>query len=462
MLPRLTIRARITGGSLVVAVLISIVAGVVIYNQVQRIVLDGQASVLQSVISPYVASLSVGPAEEVDQPGQGQLVAVRDPSGRVQVDTLPDGLSGSVDRLAARSGETFTEHTADGSYLVKVVDVAAASGDWIIIAADADDVESPLLSQIAVLLIIAIAAINVAFAAASWFIGSAALAPVGRLRRSAAVLVQEPGDDLLPVGPAQDEIAELATTLNQLVTQLRASAERERQVVADASHELRTPLAIMQTQLELAQRDTMTMPQLKRDVAAAQRTLTRLIGIATAMLELSRIDAQQRPGSASGAALVAEIADAADRGRTLASGRDVRIDYSSAVPDDLEVAVAAGDFGQVCDNLIGNALAALGQTGAIDLDVRLEGSRAVLRVSDDAGGMDPAFVPFAFDRFSRADGARTGGGAGLGLPIVAAIANRAGGAARLENRPGQGLTVVVEFQASSEEGQPATARLAPR
>lgn len=438
-LSRLTIRTRITGGSLLIAILISVVAGIVIYSQVHRIVVDGQASVLDNVEAPYLTALTETGEEEVDDPGSGQLVAVIDPSGADQVNTLPTGLDAAS--LAANADGTETV----AGYLVRLTSVDTASGTWRVISATSSDLASAVLSQVAVLLIASIAGINLAFGAASWLIGSAALGPVGRLRRSAAELVQNGGSDLLPVGPAQDEIAELATTLNALIGQLRASAERERQIVSDASHEFRTPLAIIQTRLELALAESSSLEQMQSDVVAAQATLARLSSLARSMLELSRLDAQQEAGSASAAELAAELADAADRGRLRVGGRDIRIDFlTDEKPTWTRVLVSVADFGRVCDNLVGNALAALGETGEITLTLHVNDA-AVLTVNDTAGGMDAAFAPQAFDRFSQADSARTGSGAGLGLPIVAAIAATAGGRAEIDNRPGDGLTVTVSF-----------------
>ncbi len=444
-LSRLTIRARITGGSLLIAILISIVAGIIIFTQVQRIVSDGQVRVLENVEGPYLTALRADGTDDVDPPGAGQLVAVVAPDGTVHVTTLPDALAADLDALLAHPDETRKVSVGTGTFLVRVTAVQTTAGVWNVVTANGDDLEASVLNQVAVLLIVSIAGINLAFGAASWFIGTAALGPVGRLRRSAATLVASPGTELLPVGPAHDEISELASTLNELIGGLRASAERERQIVSDASHEFRTPLAIIQTQLELAQLQADTLPRMRDDVAAAQRTLARLSALATSMLELSRIDAQAIPGTSTAQQLAAELADAADRGRQRVGGRDIRIEYWSEPADARTVAVSDADFGRVCDNLVGNALAAMGERGVIELSLVFDGRAAVLRVDDTAGGMDEAFLPLAFDRFSRADEARTGGGAGLGLSIVAGIVSVSGGTIVLDNRPGHGLSVEISF-----------------
>ena len=445
-LSRFTIRARITGGSLLIAILISIVVGIILFTQVQRIVSDGQVRVLENVEAPYLTALQEHGADELDPPGLNQLVAIIAPDRSVSVTTLPAVLSAQLDTLVSRPNDTRTVVASGESFLVRVTTVTTGTGVSTVITASRSDVETSVLDQVAFLLIASIAGINLTFGAASWFIGTAALSPVGRLRRSAVALVSAPGEELLPVGPAHDEISDLASSLNELISQLRASAERERQIVSDASHEFRTPLAIIHTQLELAQLQATTLPQMQSDVAAAQRTLARLSALATSMLELSRIDAQATPGSATGAELARELSDAADRGRQRVGHRDIRIDYVSELALGTQaVSVSDADFGRVCDNLVNNALAAMGEAGVIDLRLALDGDAVRLRVADDAGGMDDAFVPQAFDRFSRANHARTGGGAGLGLSIVAGIVAVAGGTTHLENTPGAGLIVEARF-----------------
>ena len=443
-LARLSIRARITGGSLLIAILLSIAAGVVIYSQVQRIVSDDRLRVLESVEGPYVTAIRDVDTEEIDPPGIGQFAAVVKPDGSVPLDTLPAALAEDVTTLAALPDGVHTVGSGADAHLVKVTTVEGEGGDWHVITAVGAG--SRVLDQVALLLVTSVALITLGFGAAAWLIGSAALSPVTRLRRSAEELAGTPGDELLPIGPAQDEITALAETLNELIRELRSSAERERQIVSDASHEFRTPLAILQTRLELAQREATTLPEMREDVAAAQKTLARLSALAGSMLELSRIDAHPAPGRATLAQLSQELADAADRGRSRVGGRDIRVDYT----DDTDagaavVAVGEADFGRVCDNLVGNALAAIGGTGAVDLRLSSDAAGVRLLVTDDGGGMDPAYVPFAFDRFSRSSGARGGDGAGLGLSIVAGIAANSGGTVALHNEPGVGVRAEVAF-----------------
>ncbi len=445
---RLGIRARITGGSLLIAVAISVIAGVIIHNQVGHIVYDGELTVLKSIAAPYRTALRIEPTEHLDPPGSGQDAAIVNPAGVAEVDTLSKALRAKLPMLL-RSDERTHTVVADGvTYLVQTSTVVTPQGVWTIVAARNSDAQATVLNSVTWLLVVALAIINLGFGAASWFIGTATLNPVNRLRRSAEQLAATPGDELLPVGQADDEIAQLARTLNELIGELRASTDRERQIVSDASHELRTPLAILQTKLELAQSQATTLAQMRTEVASAQETLLRLSALATSLLELSRIDAQSARGSATVDELATELADAADRGRLRVGGGAVQIDFTAELPPDQRtVAVAAHDFGRVCDNLVNNALAARPDAGRIELSLREQPNGVLLAVDDEAGGMAEAFVPHAFDRFARdprsPGAAAAGSGAGLGLAIVSGIVSVAGGTVRLLNRPAEGLRVEI-------------------
>lgn len=441
---RLTIRARITGGSLLIAILISVIAGIIIYSQVARIVNEGQTRILEGIEGQYLTAITTGDTQELDMPGPGQFVVVVEPSGAVAIDTFPDGLAGRGAELAAKPDGTRTVRDGASAFIVRSTSVATGDGTWHVITAS--DSDANVLDEVAWLLIASIAGINLAFGASSWLIGSAALGPVSQLRRSAAALAATPSTELLPVGPARDEISELAETLNALIAELRASADRERQIVSDASHEFRTPLAIIRTRLELAQRQAQSLDEMKVDVAAAQQTLARLSSLATSLLELSRIDSQTASGSAGGEDLARELADAADRARLRVADRSVRVDYTDDIARPAAiVGVSVEEFGRICDNLVANAAQAVGARGNIALTLLERGDALVLAVSDDGGGMDEAFVPHALDRFSRQSAARTHSGAGLGLSIVAGIAANAGGAVTLMNEQGIGLRVEVRL-----------------
>ncbi|MCU1570100.1 MAG: hypothetical protein JWR33_841 [Naasia sp.] len=447
LLGRAGIRTRIAGGSLIIAIMLSVVAGIVINGQIKRIVRDGTVAVLASDSEPYVVAVRNEPAESFDAPGPAQLVAVLDPSRVVRLDTLPAGLAVAVARGDVRSG-TSVLSAAGVEHVVRVTPVEGLHGTWTVIAARAAAAEDPVADQLRNLLFGLLGVIDLAVGLTAWLLASASLAPVARLRASAQTLSTASGSELLPVGAANDEIAHLARTLNDLIERLRSSADRERSLVADASHELRTPLAILRTQLELARTQSTSAEELLRDIRGAERSATRLALLVDSLLELSTLEsADTARGAASLEELEREAEEAAERARFRASGTAVEVDYrAQLIRPAASVAIGGADFGRLIDNLVSNSLAALGQEGRLEIVLADGPGELTLTVRDTGGGLDPAFEPLAFDRFSRADSARVHrAGAGLGLAIVAAIAARAGGRVRLDNAPGTGLTVTVSL-----------------
>ncbi|SFR74625.1 Signal transduction histidine kinase [Agromyces sp. CF514] len=458
----LSIRARITLGASLIAILLLAAGGIVIYAQVERIVRAGEEAVLAGIEAPYLTAIAEESAEELDPPGHARKVLVTDASGQTRLDTMPDALAAE---LAARGTTTDGTHriaAGGNTYLVRTRHVESADGTWMVSTARDFQNSSEILDGVMLLLIVSLSVIAVGFGAAAWFISTAALRPVTRLQRSAERLSADEQEGYLPTGPVHDEIEALARTLNDLIRRTRESADRERQVVSDASHELRTPLAILNAQLEVAAAASVSDEQRRADVAAARSTLQRLIRISQGLLDLSRMEAQRSPGTATLGALSRETADAVDRARTAFGERDPDIDFELVDLDPTaEVALGAQDFGRMLDNLISNAVCAASADARPHVLVTLTGFTDAVRLSvvDRSGGMDPDFVGRAFERFARGEHSGYPGG-GLGLPIVARAVENAGGDVALENRPGDGLTVRVALPVISGAAGDPEARAA--
>lgn len=454
-LDRLGIRTRVAGGSLLIAILIAVAAGIVLNAQIERIVRDGTSSVLASDSAPYIVALQTEPDDSFDAPGPSQLVAVVAPDGSTPIDTLPASLSGALSDVG-RSGGAHEIPVGDTSFIVLATAVDVAGEEWVVVAARDAREESTVLGQMRALLFAGLAVTALGAAATAWALTSVSLGPVRRLRRSADALSASSSSELLDVGEARDEISDLARTLNDLIERLRESARREQQLVSDASHELRTPIALLSTQLQVAVAEASSVEQMVHDVEGARRNLARLAALVTSLLELSAIGAVREDVLTSLASLDREADDASDRARFRARGTAIEIRYDgptsstllgdgfSGARGDEVFPITAEAFGRIVDNLVSNALRAVGDSGVIAVSLSMTEGFATLVVTDSGGGMDPAFEPVALDRFTRQDGSRAGGqGTGLGLAIVAALVRTAGGTILLDNRPGEGLTVRV-------------------
>ena len=270
-------------------------------------------------------------------------------------------------------------------------------------------------------------------ALAGYAVAAAALRPVERMRRRAAALTAGEAGGRLPVPPSQDEIERLGHTLNEMLGRLEAALLRERSFVSDASHELRTPLAILRTELELALRGRSTRDELEAAVRSAAEETDRLNQLADDLLVIARSDQGRlpvRPADLRAGELLEGVAHrfaararAEERPLRTGEGADVRL---RADPARIEQALA---------NMVDNALRH--GRGDVVLSAGRTDGHVELHVCDEGPGFPPDFLDSAFERFSRADEARSRGGTGLGLAITDAVARAHGGSAHAANR-GQG------------------------
>ncbi|MEH6782146.1 MAG: HAMP domain-containing sensor histidine kinase [Rhodoglobus sp.] len=451
MFSRLSIRARITLGSVAAATILLLLALVVVRVAVHNILADADSSLAASDLTSFVTDITANPDEAVDDPGTGVLVYITDPAGDVQVNTLPRDITEAIER-ATTTDETFVlkddhgDHDDERSYIVASQTVSTAEGTWELFAARSTSSSELALRGLDRILIIAGIALLLGFGIASWALASAALRPVNAMRRQAEQLSGDTSA-ALPVGAARDELSALATTLNDFLSRIRASTDREKQMVSDAAHELRTPLAALKTQLELAHGDFGNAEALAAQVTSAEASVDRLSSLATNLLELSRMENEVSRGSASAGVLVDEFMGCIDRARLVGMSRSARVDFTVDVAQETtEYAVAAQPFGRVVDNLLANSLVAIPADGEVVASLVQDESSLRLEVIDSGPGMPEEFIPIAFDRFSRPDSSRTEstGGSGLGLALVNAIASAAGGSATVENAP-NGLRATVLF-----------------
>ncbi|WIE76611.1 HAMP domain-containing sensor histidine kinase [Curtobacterium sp. MCSS17_007] len=491
----LSLRARITIGSTAIAAVVIVLLVLVMRVSVVSVVASATRTLLDADVDPYVATLEVDSDPDLSAPGNAQLVAVVAPSGQIRLSTMPPRVERALGSLTSRPAGTSLITVSGSEYRVVIEHPVNQAGRWTVVAARNSQAEAIVVDDLTTTLSLTGLAILIAFGIASWALATAALRPVNRMRREAERLSVAPERAELPVGPAQDELASLATTLNAFLARTRQATERERQMVSDASHELRTPLAILTTQLDLASLDGDDAAALAAHIDRAKRSVARLSRLANDLLTLSRIEESERheqdgaQATTSWSDLGDEVMAAVDRVRLIASAKDVTVDFDLEPPAPTTVGSSVGgrdgsgtdpssgrsaephfrlDTGgiaQLVTNTASNAVAALPRGGGVFVSWRVEGDEGVLQVTDDGPGVPESFIPVAFDRFTRPDEARTSrrdpdpatggtpmpGGSGLGLAIVRAIAERSGGTASLRNVRSGGLEVTVRVPVVHEQ-----------
>jgi signal transduction histidine kinase len=434
--PGLSIRARITIGSLVIAAVLFSIAAFFFRIQVQSILATTTETLLRTDAAPIITSLATNPGVPVDRPGEGKLIAVLDPNGALAMSSLPQSLARKTEFLATLDDEPRSVQAGRFTYSVTATTVPTGTGEWVVVTARNQEALALLLDQLTRALVIGAVVLVLGFGVASWLLTGAALRPVSRLREEAESLTAIGSSAQLPVPAGNDEVSELAITLNDFIARLRHSIDREKQVVSDASHELRTPLAVLKGQLELAHLNTGNAAALERDIVEASRTVDRLSHLATNLLELSKLDSEQAPPPIDWFALSSEITASVDRARMTAHVKDVEVEYEINGTDPTgRYALSRTNAGQLIDNLVSNAAAAMGGRGVVAVIHDPDDTAAHVRVVDTGPGLPEEFIPLALDRFSRPDDARgsKSGGSGLGLAIVRAIVERAGGTVSLRN-----------------------------
>ncbi|PPF25631.1 sensor histidine kinase [Rathayibacter rathayi] len=448
----LSIRARITIGTVALATALFALSAMLFYQVVTGIVDRSERTILMSIEDEVRRDISAGNVPRTQSSSIGQLFLALAPDGVVSTSTMPSHLSDDVlTALAVEPADTSPRYsqvsTACGNYLVRFTAITTDQGVWQVASARDQAASQLVLDDFAHVLVYAAIFLVVTFGLASWILTGAALAPVRRMRARADQIAAAPGHgDQLPVVGSRDEIDELAVTLNAFLTKQTASLAREKQMVSDASHELRTPLAALSAQLEIAHHRVEDPAAVDRVILDAQKSVDRLVRLASALLDISRIESRTVRPTAPFDELVDELVGAVDRTRLLASESGVEIDYEIDEREPARLyAVAAQDFGRVIDNLVRNAIQAMNGGGMIVASLSQKDGRLLLSVSDDGPGMPDAFIPVAFDRFSRPDDSRAlaSGGSGLGLALVHTTVLSAGGTVALVNRSPRGLAVDI-------------------
>jgi heavy metal sensor kinase len=273
-----------------------------------------------------------------------------------------------------------------------------------------------------------------------------ALRPVEQMRRRAREIQATRPGRRLPVPPSKDEVGRLGETLNEMLDRLEDAFAHERRFVADASHELRTPLAILKGELELALRDATDVEEMRAAVTSAAEEADRMVQLAEDLLVIARSDQGRVPVRLAAVDAGEVLATARRRFASRASEQGVTL--AICAPDDQPLVADRVRLEQALGNLIDNALRH--GSGTVTLAVEPRGDRVEVHVRDDGPGFPDHFIADAFERFTRADAARSRGGAGLGLAIVAAIARGHGGTAHARNRPEGGADVWMDLPAAPE------------
>jgi signal transduction histidine kinase len=352
----------------------------------------------------------------------------------------------------SRGGELIA---ADGSHVLYAVTVVRAQGAAVvpvsIVLTLPDRSGAQAIGDLLRVLPIVVLLTTAVALPIAWWLSRSITRPLRRLAAATAAL---PGAAIEPVpteGPR--EVRELTDRFNATTAELERVRAEERELLANVRHDLRTPLTVVAGFAEALRDGTASGDQVAKAGGAIAEEAGRIERLVDDLRSIDEIRAGRvglRPEAIDPAGLVA---DAAERfaGRASTAG----VAMSSASDDGLSLVADRDTLERILGNLVENALASVPRGGRVLIEARAAGGPGgaaapgptaqwvALRVSDDGPGFPPGSLDRVFDRFYRADPARTGRGSGLGLSIVRALAIAHGGTATAENLAPTGARVTV-------------------
>jgi two-component system sensor histidine kinase MprB len=345
--------------------------------------------------------------------------------------TLPVG----DDEVARTEGvAALRTVTVDGTDYRVVNVTLPASGTTLQIARSLEETEDVLASLRTQLLVISLIGVAAAVLL-GWLLARRLVRPIDRLRDAAERIARTQDLDAPVPRSGAGEVGSLAGSFSTMVDALAASKRQQQQLVTDASHELRTPLTSLRTNAELLDRADLAPEQRAQAVHGIQAEVHELTDLVDELVELATDRGDDEAPAAVALDVLAEEVAARARRRT---DRPVTV----AVHEAATVLARPHQTERALTNLVDNAA----KYGDGPIEVVVTGCR--IEVRDRGPGFRDEDRPHVFDRFYRADTARTAPGSGLGLAIVEQTVARHGGTVWAANREGGGAAVGFELPAA--------------
>jgi signal transduction histidine kinase len=438
-----TVRVRTTAGAVVVvgvALLIAAIAMVLLLRRSLTANVSTAAKARADAVADLLEEGSSGRSVRVGD-REDEFVQVLDSQGEV-VKSSPN-VEGRAALLRLAPGDTGrlerVPDVEDDQFLVVATSAAPPDGPVTVMVGLTMESVTETSQVVVNLLATGFPLLLAVVAVTSWRVVGRALAPVDAIRTEVDAISTAELHRRVPDPPGRDEIARLATTMNEMLARLEEGHDRQRRFVSDASHELRSPVATIRQHAEvaIAHPHESSVEELAEIVLEEDVRLQRLV---EDLLLLTRMD----EGTAHLRRAPVDLDDILlEEAQRLRSTTGLRIRTGG-----VSAGRVSGDSGQL-EKLVRNVTenAARHARSTVELSLTEADGEVLLRVDDDGQGIPPPERERVFERFVRLDEARArdSGGSGLGLAIVAGIAKAHGGAAGLENHRGQGATFWLEI-----------------
>jgi heavy metal sensor kinase len=290
--------------------------------------------------------------------------------------------------------------------------------------------------------------------AGGYLLARKTLSPVVSMSEQASRIDATNLHDRLDVKNERDELGLLAHSFNQLLDRLAASIDLQRRFMADASHELRTPISILRGEADVAlSRAERPSSEYRESLGIVREEARRLSQLVENLFTLARADAGNYPLTKTHFYLDELLAECVRAARTLAAAQSIRLDIHSE--EELLVDADEALIRRMILNLIDNAIKFTAPGGSVSVHATRVGARYLVAVQDTGVGIPGELHSRVFERFFRADKARThqndaGTGAGLGLAISRWIAEAHDGALELSSSNAKGSVFVAYLESAAK------------
>ena len=344
----------------------------------------------------------------------------------------------------------FTFASGDTPFRVVNAEIKAGDQSYLVqVAAPLDDFYEAL-HRFGMLLLVSIPILLLCAAGGGYWLSRRALAPFDQISQTARSVSIQNLSSRLVVPQTRDVLQRLSETFNSMLERLEAAFKKITQFTADASHELRTPVAVMRTRAELSLRKTRTVDEYREALTQIHTDLEKTSDLVEKLMLLARADYGAEDLQLSSADLGEIVRDACSQGRTLSENK--QISFYERMPDfPVWVKADAHALRRLFLILIDNAVKYTPTGGQIDVLVATDNGSALAAVRDTGIGIAPEDLPNVFERFYRADKARSreSGGVGLGLSIGRWIVETHGGTIEVQSSPGHGSVFQVRLPLAS-------------
>jgi heavy metal sensor kinase len=381
------------------------------------------------------------------------------PSGNSAIDSSPAGLLSSVSfrrflDASARADRAFGEVKGTKSgYRGFARQFSSGGQSYTLVILQSLHAQQEMLEEVTSTFAWMIPIAILLASGGGYFLARKSLAPVVAMSSQAGRIGAANLHERLAVQNEKDELGHLAGSFNSLLDRLSQSFERQQRFMADASHELRTPVAILRGESEVAlSQQARSAEDYRESLGVLHQEAARLTHIVEDLFTLTRADAGQYPLQPRDFYLDELAAECVHSARTLALAKKIALNIDEAAESPIQADESL--LRRMILNLLDNAIKYTPEGGRVTVSCRRVGKDYALSITDTGGGIPAELQPRIFERFFRADKARSraendGGGAGLGLSISRWIAEAHHGRLELTRSDPTGSSFTAYFPATA-------------